>query len=278
MKPKGNFLLFVAMVAGLFCCPSLLVAGAAGQQKGHYFISIKPYYYETDQFFDENGDLNDRGGTFKKNEINIYAEYGLPKKCTLTVNTFYNWLSDDVSGTKVENQGLADQEIGLQRIIAQGNHGTIAIHGMLIVPGGYSLEDEPRLGYDRLGAEIALLYGDGFEVRDRYGFYELRLGYRDYEGYPSSQIRVNADVGYDISSRWQIITSGELHYGLNDGYEEQTRGSSLVQSNYRLLKITLAARFRLNEHSSLVFGGYRHVWGEDSGGGGGGYVSLWLYN
>ena len=277
MIQKVNLLLF-AIVAGLFCCPSLLVAGASGQQKDGYFISLKPYYYETDQYFDESGNLKDRGGTFKKYEMNIYAEYGLTENYTLTLNTFYNWLTDDASGVKQKNHGLADQEIGLQRIVAKGNHGTTAIHGMLIVPGGYSLKDQPRLGYDRFGAEIAILHGNSFMMLDRYGFFDLRLGYRGYSGYPSSQIRVNADVGYDISSRWQILASGELHYGLKDGYVEQVEDSSPVQPNYRLLKITLAARFRINEHSSLVFGGYRHAWGEDAGGGGGGYVSLWLTN
>jgi hypothetical protein len=277
MIQKGNFLFF-AIVAGLWCCPSLLVAGASGQQKGNYFNSMKAYYYETDQYFDESGNLRDRGGTFKKYEMNIYVEYGLTDNYTLTLNTFYNWLTDDASGIKLKNQGFTDQEVGLQRIVANGNHGIVAIHGMLIAPGGYSLEDEPRLGYDRFGAEGALLYGNSFEMLDKYGFFDLRLGYRGYSGYPSSQIRVNADVGYDIFSRLQILTSGELHYGLKDGYEELVQGSSSIQPNYRLLKITLAARFRINEQASLVFGGYRHAWGEESGGGGGGYVSLWFNN
>jgi hypothetical protein len=270
--------LFYVLIAAVIYYPSLLHAGAAGQQKGDYFISFKPYYYETDQFFDENSNLKDRGGTFKKYEVNTYLEYGLTDYHTLTLNSFYNWLTDDAPGSKQKNHGFADQEIGLQRVVADGNYGIFALHGMIIIPLGYSLKDEPRLGYDRFGTEIALLYGNNFKILEMYGFFESRLGYRYYSGYPSSQIRGTADLGYDISSRWQILTSGELQYGLKNGHEKLLQGSSPVQPDYRLLKLTLAARFTLSNHWSLVFGGYRHVWGEDSGGGGGGYVSLWFNN
>jgi hypothetical protein len=278
MFQKVCFLFFAATIAGSFYCPSLLIAGAYGQQKGHFFYSLQPYYYSTDQYFDEKSDLHDRGGTFTKSEMNLYMEYGLTEKDTLTVNTFYNWLTDDASGRTRKTQGFTDQEIGWQHRIFTGKNRITAIHGMVIIPAGYSIDDDPRLGYNRFGAEASFLYGQSFQMSDKYGFVDLRLGYRDYFGYPSSQVRANAVIGYDILTRWQLLALGELHYGLKNGHEKQLGLNSQAQPNYCLLKMSLAARFRINEHYSLVVGGYQHVWGEETGGGGGGYVSLWYNN
>jgi len=273
-----RMLLIMATAAAIFYYPSLLFAGAQGQEKGALFLSLQPYYYSTDQYFDEHGRLHDRGGTFTKFEVNPYLEYGLTDNETLTINIFYNWLTDDVSGRERQTQGLTDQEIGLQHRIATGVNGTIAIHGLMIIPTGYVLEDDPRLGYDCLGAEMSLLYGQSFQMFHKYGFVDLRLGYRDYFGYPSSQLRINTVLGYDISPGWQIFALGELQYGLKNGHEKQLSLGSSVQPDYRLLKVTIAARVHISKHYSLVAGGYKHVWGEETGGGGGGYVSLWYSN
>lgn len=275
MLQKICFLFLAVAAVGFFHCPSLALASAWGQQKGHFFYSLQPYYYSTDQYYDEKSDLHHRGGTFTKSELNLYMEYGLTERDTLTVNTFYNWLTDDASGRTLKTQGFTDQEIGWQHRIFRSDNGIAAIHGMVIIPAGYSIDDDPRLGYDRFGAEANLLYGQSFKLSDKYGFTDLRLGYRDYSGYPSSQIRANAVVGYDIFTRWQLLASGELQYGLKNGHEKQLGENLQAQPNYRLLKMSLAARFRINERYSLVVGGYQHVWGEETGGGGGGYVSLW---
>ncbi|MBI9090625.1 MAG: hypothetical protein JEZ12_15520 [Desulfobacterium sp.] len=278
MLNKVCFLFFAATVAGCIYCPSVLVAGAYGQQKGHFFYSLQSYYYSTDQYIDEKSDRHDRGGTYTKFELNPYLEYGVTDKDTVTVNSFYNWLTDDAPGSTRKTQGVTDLEIGWQHRILTGKNRVAAIHGMVIIPAGYSIDDDPRLGYNRFGAEASLLYGQSFKLSDKYGFVDLRLGYRDYLGYPSSQIRGNATVGYDILTRWQLLAAGDLQYGLKDGHGKQLGLNLQAQPNYRLLKLSLGARFRINAQYSLVVGGYQHVWGEETGGGGGGYVSLWYSN
>ncbi len=169
------FLLFIATVTGFICCPALLIASAQGQPKGGFFLSLQPYYYSTDKYFDEHGDLHDRGGTFEKYEINPYMEYGLTDKDMLTINIFYDWLTDDVSGSDRKTRGFTDQEIGLQHQLTTGENGVLAVHGMFIVPAGYSIEDDPRLGYYRFGAEASLLYGQDFQLLKKYGFVDLRF-------------------------------------------------------------------------------------------------------
>ena len=274
MKHFG-YCLLLGIVLEIFVSPPMLSAGAWGQNKGDFFLSLQPYFYGTDEYYDEQGNRHDRGGTFSKYELNPYMEYGLTEKDTVILNIFYDWLSDDASGSKKTNQGFADQEIAWQHRLFKNKTGVLAVQGLLILPTGYDIEDNPRLGYDRFGAEAGLLYGRIYKLFDRYGFLDLHLGFRDYFGYPSSQIRTTLTAGYDIFSNWQILAEGELQYGLDNGTNKALGPNLLVQPNYRLLKLTLGACYRINANYSLVAAGYRHAWGENTGAGGGGYVSLW---
>jgi len=275
VKKHCCLLLVISVLGALLATPRQLTAGAWGQGRGEFFLSLQPYFYNTDVYYDRQGDRHDQGGTFTKYELNPYMEYGVTEKDTIILNIFYDWLTDDVSGEKKRNQGFVDQEIGWQRRLFSDGIGVFSVQGLCIIPSGYTLEDDLRLGYGRFGAEVSLLYGQSYKLSERYGFIDLRLGYRDYFGYPSSQIRSMVTTGYDIFSNWQILAAAELHYGLNNGTNKQLGVNLLVQPNYRLLKLSLAARYRMNDQYSLVAGGYCHAWGEETGGGGGGYVSLW---
>lgn len=272
---KNCAFLLLAVVVTCLLAPQQVTAGAWGRSKGEFFLSLQPYYYSTDQYYDRQGDRHDRGGTFRKYEINPYMEYGVTDKDTVILNIFYDWLTDDSAEGKKKNQGFVDQEIAWQHRLYSDGVGVLAVQGLCIIPSGYDIEDDPRLGYGRFGGEVSLLYGRSYKLADCYGFIDLRLGFRDYFGYPSSQIRSMVTTGYDIFPKWQILGAVELHYGLNNGTNKLLGPNLLAQPNYRLLKLSLAARYRINDRYSLVAGGYNHAWGEETGCGGGGYVSLW---
>ncbi len=251
-------------------------AGAWGQDKGHFFLSMQTYFYTTDQYFDCHGNSHDRGGRFNKYELNPYLEYGLSSRDTLIANIFFDILTDDASGSQKTTVGLADMEIGLQHRLYKGDVGVAAIQGLLVIPTGYDIDDDPRLGYGRFGAEASFLYGRWFKLFKHYGFMDLRMGLRQYFGYPATQLHPVITAGYDLSQRWQLMASAEMHYGLDNGSEKKIGPNVLIQPNYRLLKLTLSARYRLGSHYSLVASAYSHAWGEDTGRGGGGYVSIWF--
>ena len=275
MKRNCVFLLLLYVIVALLVTPQQLRAGAWGRNKGEFFLSLQPYYYSTDIYYDRHGHKHDRGGPYTKYELNPYMEYGVTEKDTIILNIFYDWLTDRTSDGKKQNQGFVDQEIGWQHQFYGDGVAVFAVQGLCIIPSGYNIEDDPRLGYGRFGGEISLLYGRSYKLLDHYGFVDLRVGFRDYVGYPSSQLRPMVTIGYDIFSQWQILAAAELHYGLNNGTEKILGPNLLAQPNYRLLKLSLAARYRLNDQCSLVAGGYGHAWGEETGGGGGAYVSLW---
>ena len=250
-------------------------AGAWGQQEGKFFLSMQAYFYSTDKYYDHEGNRHGRGGTFNKFEINPYMEYGITDRDTLVANLFLDVLTDDASGSERTTWGPADMELGLQHKFYQGRHGVMGIQALLIVPTGYDIDDDPRLGYGRFGGEVSLLYGKSFSFMERWGFVDLHLGIRDYFGYPSTQLRPALVAGYDVTQRWQVLAWMEMHYGLDNGTEKPVGPNILIQPNYRLLKLSLGARYRINTCLSVVAAGYQHAWGEDTGCGGGAYASLW---
>ncbi len=275
MKQKF-FIGFGAILLVLLCYLPQAKGGAWGQKKGKVFLSVQTYYYESSKYYTESGNLKHRGGTFRKLELNPYMEWGITNKDTLILNLFYDWLSDDVMGHIHETHGFADAEIGWQRRIFAGDNQVFSIQGLVICPMGYSIKDNPRLGYKRWGGEIGVLYGRSFKVLDRLGFIDMAVGYRWYYGYPSSQIRPRMVLGYDVTKRLQILGEGKLEFGLKDGTERNLGHNLIAQPNYRLLKLSLGVNYRITDSWSILIAFYRHVWGEETGGGGGAYGSLWL--
>ncbi|MBW1982128.1 MAG: hypothetical protein JRJ12_13005 [Deltaproteobacteria bacterium] len=267
---------FVLTVAVVIAAPTGARAGAWVRDKGEMFVALQYYYYETSRFFDHSGNSQKRGGKFKKKEINPYIEYGITSQDTLFLNLFYDWLTDNAAEPSSSNSGLTDVECGWRRLLLQQPPQVLSLQTTVIVPTGYDLDEDPRLGYDRFGMELAMFYGRSLQWADRYGFVEGGVGFRHYFGYPAEQIRSYAMLGQDIWEHFQLLGAAELHYGLNNGSNKNIGTNITVEPNYRLLKVSLGGRLRLRPNCSLVLAYYRHMWGEDTGAGGGFYGSLWI--
>ena len=270
-----SFMVIVAIFLFLLILPVSANAGAWVQDEGEFFLSLQAYYYQTDYAFDSNGNSEKRGGTFWKKEINPYFEYGLTSRDTLVLNVFYDWLYDVQPSPSEKNQGLADIEAGWRRLLFKKNDHLVSFQVLSVIPSGYDLEDMPQLGYDRFGLEGRMLYGTNYNFMKKSGFFDISLGYRKYFGYPSDQIRSTAYIGYDIISPFQILGSYDLHFGLDNGSEKEISTNILVQPNYRLLKLTLGLRYKINPQYSIVGAAYKHAWGQDTGAGGGFYGRFW---
>lgn len=263
----------------IFCLtifPSFSHAAAWVQEKGKSLLCLQLNHYQTDDEFDSEGNKKSRDGDFRKTEINTYLEYGLTDKDTIVANLFYDWLRDDKPEPSESNQGFADIELGWRRQLLKTDPHVATFQVLSIIPTGYDIQDSPRLGYGRFGLEGSFSYGRNFKWFEKYGFLDTSLGFRAYFGYPSEQIRSSASIGYDLLPPLQIIGSGELHYGLDNGSEKKIGSNVIAQPNYRLFKLTLMLRYRLSPKYSIVGAAYRHVWGEDTGAGGGVYGGIWI--
>jgi len=143
--------------------PALSFASAWVKEEGEFFLSPSFNYYIAKDFYDKDGKELPIGCTFEKREFQLYGEYGLTKKTTITFKLPYTVLK---CGTN-RNSGFGDLELGLIRQIRKGEDYSFSFYGNAIIPTGYSIRDNPRLGYGRLGVEGGLLYGRSAE----FGFF-----------------------------------------------------------------------------------------------------------
>lgn len=239
------------------------------------FLALQNTYYTTDRFFDEDGARRQRDGRFHKFETNLYVEYGITSRYTAVANVFLTHLRDHFAGSENTETGIGDIEIGVRRSLWNWERSVTSVQLLAIAPTGYDIDRTPRLGYGRAGTEISLAYGRSFDLRGSSGFLESKLGFRAYFGYPSEQLRARLSLGYDLWRFVGLLSSLELHYGLGNGSNKNVGGNVLLQPNYRLLKLSAGPRFRLAERWSLNVEGIHHLWGEETGAGGGIQVSLW---
>ncbi|GAB6065674.1 hypothetical protein JCM9492_07660 [Aquifex pyrophilus] len=244
---------------------SLTFGSSWVREKGELFTAITGRYYTADKYFDEDGDKKPIGCTFKKRELELYGEYGLTPKTTLTFKLPYQELECGSSKTT----GVADLELGFIRNL-KSERGSLSLYGVAIIPTGYSIKDDLRLGYGRVGLEGGILYGRGFS----WGFVDSGIGYRYYFGYPSSQVRAYILGGYDVLRELQIIFLLDAQIGLGDGDKKRVGKNITLEPDYKLIQIYAGPRLRFGTFSINV-GFQRVIFGRKTGDGTGYYIGLW---
>ncbi|MCK9174466.1 MAG: hypothetical protein M0O96_04225 [Desulforhopalus sp.] len=251
-----------------------LPAGAEAwpQKQNEIFLAPKIEYYETGEYWDRSGDRHSMKEEFKKLSAQTYMEYGLTKKDTLTAKAFYDFVDNEDGST----QGFSDVELGYRRCLFNQSGMALSAGITGLIPAGYSINEMPSLGYDRLGMETFLAAGYGWEVTGRNGFAETTVRFRTYEGFPSDQLRGSLVLGQDITRILQLILESEIQWGLDNGDTVQLDDDTTIDAYYRLFKMTLHCRIRMTDDQSLVFSGFRNVWGENTGAGGGLALAYWI--
>lgn len=266
----------IVLAALLAAAPQQAGAGAWGQEQGKGLVVNNFTYYSADTFWDKQGKVRDSGGTFIKREFNPYAEFGVYKGWTLSFNGYYDYLTQTTrdNGPYRTAQGVQDLEFGVQRQLFQKGGFVSAVKATALVPTGYGIDTLPTFGYDRLGGQLDLLAGYGWQAFNRNFFVDWSVGYRMYQGYPSDQVRSLLTLGADLNKIFQLLVQAELQYGVNNGTDVRLDTISL-SPYYRLLKQTTQVRVRLNDQHSFAVGMALHVWGENTGMGGGPVASYW---
>ncbi|MCS7262752.1 MAG: hypothetical protein NZ560_04990 [Aquificaceae bacterium] len=241
-------------------------ASAFVKSEGELFLSPSFYYYRASKFYDREGNRRDIGCKFTKREVQLYGEYGLTEKTTLTFKLPYAQLECGADRTS----RLGDLEVGFVRNLRRDKSSSLSTYGTLLVPTGYSIQDNLRLGYGRLGAEGGLLYG----LSGKGGFFDSGLGYRYYFGYPSSHVRGYLSGAYSLASNLQLYSMLDAQIGLGDGKTKRVGRNLVLEPDYKLLQAYVGPRLILGSASVLV--GYQRVlWGRKTGDGSGFFMSLW---
>jgi hypothetical protein len=227
-----------------------LAANAARADDPATFIAVGPLYYDSSTFIDKNGRQQPSGCDFQKRGESLYVQHRIDATDSYRLSTEY----DDISCGGASTRGLNDIEIDYLHGVSGPSHPTeFSIEGSLIVPPGYSIAVNPRLGLGRLGAELGTVYAATFKAGDKYGYVTSAVNIRGYTGYPAPQLLTNLTVGLNLTSKLLVYESyyGTTHLGA--GGELTNIGlNPTVNSSYDSYYLAENVAFALTPHASLA--------------------------
>lgn len=237
---------------------------------GSTFYGLTYYsYYQTDHFWNQNGKKLDLFENFRRHTYRLDLEYALNTKNSFFLKGGYTTVEEKLNGN---SRGIEDPEISWQRLLKENDNSALSFKATFIIPVG---QKKSCVRYGKFGGEAKLLYSRTFNWLERPFWYDLTLGYRAYNGYPSDQARASASLGCQVFSRLWLIGSSQLYYGLFNGHSSGNFNRTCLNPNFRLLNTQFQCIVDVYKNFSITLGGYAHLWGENIGSGGGFYSGLW---
>ena len=224
-------------------------------------IELTYKQYETEHFWNKTGSRRSAHNDFIKREVEIYGELGITPCDTLTAKASWARAQERLNGRTF---GFSDIELGWRRFLWSYASRTFAARALAIIP--VETTYIPAIRYGRFGGELDLLMN--------WCCYDFLVGYRYYDGFPSDQIRAEACMRWEISSRITFVGEANIEWGLFNGDSRPDASLFLFQPNYRLFKVKAEAQFKLCQYISTNVGYFQHVWGENIGTGGGFYGGI----
>jgi len=235
-------------------------------QPGELDTLISYSHYNTNHFWNKSGNLVPRYNHFYRQACTLYAEYAIWCADSVTFDGGYDFIRERLDGNTF---GFEDFELGWKHQVYSTETAALTTQLIALIPGG---KKRCSLRYARPGFQAGILYSDQYSR----GWYDLGLGYRFYQGFPSDQIVAEGALGYDLLSCLQFVASIQLEYGLFNGQSNKNFNNIVFNPNYRLLNGKLELNYRLMKHVTFVAGGFQHLWGRNSGSGGGFFGGSWI--
>jgi len=252
-----NFRHFAVLVL-LIASTANASASSFPRDPGTSFVDFQYSNYESGTFINPAGTYSPSGCTFDKIELNAYAEYGLTKRDTITGQLPYDWINCGGNATR----GFTDLELADNHNLHRGATTTFGVRVDAIVPMGYSIAVNPRLGYGRVGTEDDVLYGGSI---GRNGFYDTQAGFRVYSGYPAPEFHTTGTLGYNTKP---ALVLGQLDYVTNVGSGTILTNigqNPTIQTTYTALQGTVGATFHLAPATSFYVGTTTVLYGRNTG-------------
>ena len=270
MRGSGRFFLPFITILGYSC---VCEANPWLQKSGHGIAILTYSQYETDHYFNADGDRTPQP-RFAKRELNPYLEYGWNEDWTLGGSLFLHHLEQvDASGLTQDNWGLGNSEIFARRHVWSEGRASLSADALLALPATYETKAEPRAGRSDYDVAFAVNAGTNYTLFGRDHFAAFRTMYRHRVGLLQDQVHLEARTGLSLSDDWMVLP--ELLWTLPVQGVSAVARSVAGQNDYRLLKGQLSAVYSLDDHNRVQAGLFRHLDGADTGGGGGVLLSVW---
>jgi len=249
-------------------------AGAWSQPKGDGLAIMTYRFYGTDSSFNMRGDRVNYadGGYFAKHQMNLYVEYGLLDRLTFIGNFFYDFVSSDNNFTQDGNNGFPYQELGLRYQFYDVP--AMSFQALVSIPTS-SNEATPALSNNQFDYEFAYYLGGNYSIFGYDAFWDLGVGYRVRTGAPSDEFRWYATTGVILSEDWEVFLQAEGIHGLGGDRPQFIGNNVLLTTDFQLIKLRMSVVYHIDENWSLQAGPVVHIWGNNTGAGGGAEAAVW---
>jgi len=242
------------------------LASPWGQADGRIFIASHVDYFRTalpDIVF-SGGVIESR---FERTESNFYVEYGLTQKTTLGAKARYGttWLT---SGATIETaSGFSEIEGFVQRQVFRTPAHVGAVKLIAARPSDFSSGVRAGLQSDGFDLEAQFSYGRTVKVEPFKVFMTGEAGYRRRFGDAADQVRLNASIGVEPSSRLLLLVDTFSTVSVGN---EKTGGA-----DYDIVKIQPSIVWRVSPRFSAQAGLSEEVAGRNLALGRTFFIGLW---
>jgi hypothetical protein len=227
-----------------------------------FAIDLDYVDYHTDHFWNKHGEVKPAHNDFKLKGGRVWLEYAPCWTDYFFVRGDYDRIEESLEGN---SNGFEDVEVSWAHYLTRLGNGSLWTKLLTVVPAG---KEKHSLRYGRFGVEGGLIYSSECCFWGRQLWYSAELGYRGYSGFPSDQVRANADLYYSLTERLHFLGRARLEYGVFNGKRHEDFNQILFNPNYRLLKIEGRLIACLYKGFYINAGYLLHVWGENVGNGG----------
>lgn len=229
--------------------------------------------YQTDHFWNKNGKRKQTFNHFKFREVRGYVDVYPSQIDCISFSGSYIQIEEEINGN---GRGFSDSELTWTRFFYVNGPHSLASQITAIIPSGSQIYN---LRYGEFGGQFDLLYSTSSSFFDHSFFFDSKLGYRMYKGFPSDQIRAFASLGsyfLNLCPKLYLDASLDLQYGVFNGKSKFNYPLILLNPNYRLLQGDIRLSYQVSEHLYFSAGAFQHLWGQNVGTGGGYFIEGWL--
>ncbi|TAE33727.1 MAG: hypothetical protein EAY65_04330 [Alphaproteobacteria bacterium] len=277
------------LVAFAFLCvaskPKPVCAAAWTQAKGEHLLIASYRFYQAQSFFDVDRQKQPKNGRFSKDEWQLYHEYGWRDGVTLGKELAFSRQRDvqrDVFARTpedrlriVEFSGITQAEYFATIQLWRDDEWAVALQPRIGIPS-YFFDDPPDdLVTDNFSVQMAASVGHNFTLMETTGhFFDMSAAYRHRTGQLLDQYMLHVVAGLKLNDDWMLLP--EIHYTGASGAIDRNIMTITGQNDYELTKMQGTIRYQWLHDVAVQIGGFAHIDGMNTGGGGGALVSVWL--
>jgi hypothetical protein len=227
----------LSVFAVAWAAPEAL-AGAWSQPKGQGIAVTTVTVSRASDGFDEFGAVA-KTPKFRKEDYELYGEYGLTDRLTALLHTRYTRLHPDPPSERAS--GLAEGELGLRYGLRSGRRGVFALQASVFVPGGTVLTS------GSLDGEIRFNAGSNFRLWRWTGFVDTGFAYRGRMNNFRDELRTDISLGLDLSTSWRMLAQSFTVLTIGPGRTTAFQG--------QMSKAELSLLYDISSRWALQLGG-----------------------